>query len=66
MVALRVAIHALDTVSIILGMIPLVGDTLESAVKLASEICEQIQVRPNSLRCLTKEDDDFDVFGNRT
>jgi hypothetical protein len=42
---LKVAIGALDTVSIIFGMVPLIGENLKSAAELASKICEQVQVR---------------------
>jgi hypothetical protein len=41
---LHAAIDALETVSIVLGMVPLVGDNLKSAAELASKICEQAQV----------------------
>jgi hypothetical protein len=47
--SLKVAISALDTVSIIFGMVPLVGENLKSAAELASSICEHVQVRRNSV-----------------
>jgi hypothetical protein len=42
---LKAAIDALKTVSIVCGMVPLIGENLQSAAELASTICEQIQVR---------------------
>jgi hypothetical protein len=45
MANLKVAIGALDTVSIIFGMVPLIGENLKSAAELATKICEQVQVR---------------------
>jgi hypothetical protein len=44
---LEAAIDALKTVSIVCGMVPLVGENLKSAVELASAICEKVQVRPS-------------------
>jgi hypothetical protein len=42
---IKAALDALKTVSIVCGMVPLVGENLKSAVELASTICEHIQVR---------------------
>jgi hypothetical protein len=39
------AIDALKTVSIVCGMVPVVGENLKSAVELAATICEHIGVR---------------------
>jgi hypothetical protein len=44
---IKAAIDALKTVSIVCGMVPVVGENLKSAVELASTICEHIQVRPH-------------------
>jgi hypothetical protein len=46
---LKAAIDTLDTVSIIFGMVPLVGENLQSAAELASKICEQVQVRSDGV-----------------
>jgi hypothetical protein len=46
---IKAAIDALKTVSIVCGMVPVVGENLKSAVELASTICEQVQVRPSNL-----------------
>jgi hypothetical protein len=50
MSTLSAAIDALKTVSIICGMLPVVGGNLKSAVELASTICEQVQVRSKNSR----------------
>jgi hypothetical protein len=52
---LKVAIGTLDTVSIIFGMVPLIGENLKSATELASKICEQVQVRQDGLSLLSKD-----------
>jgi hypothetical protein len=44
---IKAAIDALKTVSIVCGMVPVVGENLKSAVELASTICEHIQVSPD-------------------
>jgi hypothetical protein len=44
MTTIKAAIDALKTVSIICGMVPVVGENLKSAVELASTICEHIRV----------------------
>jgi hypothetical protein len=49
MSVLQAAIDALDTVSIVLGMVPLIGENLKSAAELASKICEHVQVRCDNL-----------------
>jgi hypothetical protein len=46
---IKAAIDALKTVSIVCGMVPVVGENLKSAVELASTICEQVQVRRGNL-----------------
>jgi hypothetical protein len=45
---LKAAIDALQTVSTLCGMVPLVGENLKSAVEIASAICEKVQVRPST------------------
>jgi hypothetical protein len=50
---LHAAIDALETVSIVLGMAPLIGESLKSAAELASKICEQVQVRRTISRLKT-------------
>jgi hypothetical protein len=45
---LNTAIGALEVVSIICGMLPIIGKDLELAAKLACKICEQIQVHLTS------------------
>jgi hypothetical protein len=42
---LKVTIEALEAVSIVLGMVPFIGDNLKSAAELASKICAKVQVR---------------------
>jgi hypothetical protein len=46
---IKAAIDALKTVSIVCGMVPVIGENIKSAVELASTICEQVQVRPSNL-----------------
>jgi hypothetical protein len=53
---LKVAIGALDTVSIIFGMVPFIGENLKSVAELASKICEQIQVRRHTKSCSSNGD----------
>jgi hypothetical protein len=48
MSTIKSAIDALRTVSIVCGMVPVVGENLKSAVELASTICEHIQVRSHA------------------
>jgi hypothetical protein len=48
MSTIKAAIDALKTVSIICGMVPVVGENLKSAVELASTICEHIRVRSHA------------------
>jgi hypothetical protein len=45
---IKAAIDALKTVSIVCGMVPVVGENLKSAVELASTICEHIRVRSHA------------------
>jgi hypothetical protein len=48
MSTIKSAIDALRTVSIVCGMVPVVGENPKSAVELASTICEHIQVRSHA------------------
>jgi hypothetical protein len=49
MSTIKAAIDALKTVSIVCGMVPVIGENIKLAVELASTICEQVQVRPSNL-----------------
>jgi hypothetical protein len=66
MVNLKAARDALKTVSIVCGMIPVVGDNLKSAVELASTICEQVQVRRNSVSYVSDSSQRFGRLSDQT
>jgi hypothetical protein len=66
MVNLKAAIDALKTVSIVCGMIPVVGDNLKSAVELASTICEQVQVRRTSVSYVNNSSQRFGRLSDQT
>jgi hypothetical protein len=70
--ALKAAIDALETVSIVIGAVPLVGENVKAAVELASKICEQVQVRrrlvlhkPNGIHRLFRSEDERKPRGLR-
>jgi hypothetical protein len=45
MSTLKATIDALEAVSIVFGMVPILGENLKSAAEMASKICGQVQVR---------------------
>jgi hypothetical protein len=45
---LGAALDALKVVSNLCGMVPLIGENLQSAVEIASAICEKVQVRTST------------------
>jgi hypothetical protein len=63
---IKAAVDALKTVSIVCGMVPVVGDNLKSAVELASTTCEQVQVRPGNSSHMKHETYDVFYFHNRS